>query len=227
MIIQAGSDIPVYTLNYSSRARRIRLSVQPEKVIVTAPENTAKDLINMFVRSRSDWIREKLNLFRSVTAPSSEVIPVNGSDIWLLGEKLKLLVFSPGKKPVVEKGKVLAGEKYFTRVRLQKWLDSQLLKTALPMMEKYSGVLGVAPRRVRLGNAVTRWGSCSSKGVIMINRKLVHAPAFVIDYIVAHEMVHLVHRNHSQRFHRELNRLVVDVESARKWLRYQGAYLLQ
>jgi len=206
MIIQAGSDIPVYTLNYSSRARRIRLSVQPEKVIVTAPENTAKDLINMFVRSRSDWIREKLNLFRSVTAPSSEVIPVNGSDIWLLGEKLKLLVFSPGKKPVVEKGKVLAGEKY---------------------LEKYSGVLGVAPRRVRLGNAVTRWGSCSSKGVIMINRKLVHAPAFVIDYIVAHEMVHLVHRNHSQRFHRELNRLVVDVESARKWLRYQGAYLLQ
>lgn len=214
-------------MNYSSRSRRVRLRVLPGKVVVTAPERTSRKLIDLFVRSRTDWIAEKLALFDSVEAPSPEIIPDNGAALWVFGQKLTLRVIPHRQSPVIKLGNVLTGEKHLSVNELRKWLDSILMKTAVPIIEKYSTALRVSPEKIRLGNARARWGSCSSKGVIMVNRKLVHAPLFVVDYIAAHETAHLVHRNHSAKFHLELSRLGVEVKQARKWLRLQGAFLIQ
>ncbi|WP_280954948.1 M48 family metallopeptidase [Paludibacterium denitrificans] len=84
-----------------------------------------------------------------------------------------------------------------------------------------------APASLALSSARTRWGSCTSAGVIRLNWRLVQAPPDILDYVVAHELAHLVHMNHSAAFWSETARLFPDWQRARLWLKQHGSTLFR
>src|SRR5438105_9283882 len=90
---------------------------------------------------------------------------------------------------------------------------------------RYAADLGVAVKRVSVRDQSSRWGSCSSTGVLSFSWRLILAPPFVLDYLAAHEVCHLVELNHSPRFWRLVKRLYADVERAKVWLDVNGTEL--
>ncbi len=216
-----------YQLRYSRRAKRLRLEVVPGEVRVTAPPGTGISVIEEFVQSREKWVMDKLSDFASISSPCSPAAYTDGSEISVLGKKAILRVAEV--QEFVLRDDILYGCLYRgmdLNRSAGKWLDGQLLSFVNKTVEKYSSP-GLVPSRIRLGNARTRWGSCSPRGVIMINRKLVHAPPEVVEYVAVHELVHLKHRNHSPLFWNTVEQTLGDVKSQRKWLRLQGAFLLR
>jgi len=89
----------------------------------------------------------------------------------------------------------------------------------------YSKATGIRYRRVRISNARKRWGSCSAKGNLNFSWRLALAPLEVIDYVVVHELSHIVHGNHSQRFWALVNKFYPNYKACRKWLRSEGHLL--
>lgn len=109
-----------------------------------------------------------------------------------------------------------------TKEQQQAWL--KLAEEKIPERCKYySEVTGLAPTSVRINNAKTRWGSCGAKGRLNFTWRLILAPVEVIDYVVVHELMHLVERNHSQRFWRRVGEIIPAYQARRRWLRKNGS----
>lgn len=219
-----------YRLRYSRRAKRLRLQVVPGEVWVTAPPGATIAVIDEFIRNRDKWLKDKLACFASVVPPLIPSDYTDGSEVSVFGEKavLQLSETASGIEEFIQRNGVLyaclpAGSNLTSTVR--RWLDKRLLGYVNEIVEEYSR-LGLVSSRIRLGKARTRWGSCSPHGVIMINRRLVHAPLRVVEYVVVHELVHLRHRNHSKKFWKAVEDILGDVKPQKQWLRLQGAYLL-
>ncbi|HLP75919.1 MAG TPA: M48 family metallopeptidase [Candidatus Paceibacterota bacterium] len=88
-----------------------------------------------------------------------------------------------------------------------------------PLVLKFAAMHGLPVRRVTVRNQRSRWGSCSRRGTISLNWRLIQTPAFVRDYVILHELAHLREMNHSPRFWREVERLCPDYRRAEKWLK--------
>ena len=86
--------------------------------------------------------------------------------------------------------------------------------------------LGVTVKSIRMRSQSTRWGSCSSSGTINYNWRLIMAPPFVLDYVAAHEVAHLVEMNHSAAFWATVKRTLPDMERGRAWLKAHGRALM-
>lgn len=90
----------------------------------------------------------------------------------------------------------------------------------------YKCLLGVNYQRIRIGSQRTRWGSCSTRGTISYNWHLILMPEQIMDYVVVHELCHLLEMNHSERFWKKVGELLPDYENRRKWLRENGSHYL-
>ncbi|MCD4847609.1 MAG: M48 family metallopeptidase [Candidatus Aegiribacteria sp.] len=220
-----------YRLRYSRRAKRLSLQVVPGEVRVTAPPGASISVIDQFVRSRTQWLTEKLACFSSIAPPAVPAEFTDGSEVSVFGEKsvLHLSEAASEVEKLIQRNRVLYV--YLLRgsdltLTVRKWLDELLLSHVKGVADEYSH-LGLIPSRIRLGKARTRWGSCSPRGVIMINRRLVHAPLKVVGYVVVHELAHLRNGNHSKKFWEVVESILGDVKEEKQWLRLQGAYLLE
>lgn len=86
----------------------------------------------------------------------------------------------------------------------------------------YAKILQVTFSSITIRNQKTRWGSCSSRGTLSFNWRLMLAPPRILDYVVVHELCHLIHMNHSADFWREVERILPDYKESRKWLKENG-----
>lgn len=86
----------------------------------------------------------------------------------------------------------------------------------------YADMLGVSFERIRIGDQKTKWGSCSGRGTLSFNWRLMLAPPIVLDYVVVHEVCHLLHMNHSKAFWAQVEEVMPDYKQHRKWLRDNG-----
>ena len=102
----------------------------------------------------------------------------------------------------------------------------KLAQQRIPERVKYySELAGLQPRSVRISKAKKRWGSCGSKGTLNFAWRLVLAPLEVIDYVVVHELVHLVERNHGRKFWKKVSEIIPGYKVYRKWLRKNGSLI--
>jgi predicted metal-dependent hydrolase len=106
---------------------------------------------------------------------------------------------------------------------LTRWLKQQALEAFRPRASHYAGVLGLAAPRVALSHAKTQWGVCSESGAIRLSWRLVHLDPALADYVIAHEVAHLVEMNHSRRFWSLLGRLYPGWRVMRERLELAGA----
>ena len=129
--------------------------------------------------------------------------------------------------PTVEDFMLLEGGPHDTLARrLQRWLEQESLRLFAEDAADYCARRQLAPAPVRLSRARKRWGSCSSEGVLRLNWRLVQAPDAIRRSVVAHEVAHLVHFDHSPAFHALLARLYEgDIAQANRWLSAHGREL--
>ena len=193
-----------YKLRYSSRSKRLRIEVVPGEVRVVAPVGSSIYLIDEFVRLKERWITKKIAAFNSTAQTHISALSKDGRVANVLGRLIDV-------PPLDDADDIV------------QWFDGMLMTFLIETQEKYTKLV---PSRIRIGNARTRWGSCSVNGVVMINRKLVHAPSDVVEYVFVHELVHLKHRNHSKAFWNTVRHYLGDVKPQKRWLKLLGAHLL-
>jgi predicted metal-dependent hydrolase len=107
------------------------------------------------------------------------------------------------------------------------WFMARAEEKILPRVAMYAKNLGVIYKEAKIGNGKYRWGSCTPNDNVIFNWRLVKAPMFVIDYVVVHELAHLIENNHTPRFWNIVRTQVSSMEKAKLWLRDNGALLEQ
>lgn len=231
-LTENGEEI-VYSIRRSRRARRLRIVVTLESVEVVAPQRTWRPLIDAFVHANRTWIRGRVEDLRRRVA-SGELHPpprrfVTGERILFRGRRLRLtvepaevssteLVYRSAFHVRVPRHLSSEDREREARACLEEWFDRRICGDAREIVARHSRRLGSTPSGIRIGNQKTLWGSCSSRGVISLNRNLVAAPRRILEYVIVHELAHLRERNHGPAFWRLVESLLPDYRERRAWL---------
>jgi len=205
-------------------ARRMTLRLAPDgsEARVSIPEwGRTSDAVR-FAEQRRDWLAAQL----ARIPPPVRIEP--GCTLTYRGETLRVVWSeSAPRQPVADQGVlVLGGPQAWIEGRLQRWLEAEALRLMQKDLAHYCARAGQAVPRLALSRARRRWGSCSSNGVIRINWRLIMAPDFVRRSVVAHEVAHMTHFDHSPAFHAHLADLfAAPIEPANRWLKVEGRHL--
>jgi predicted metal-dependent hydrolase len=206
-------------------AKRMTLRVDPiaRRVMVNGPWRLSQRDALGFIKANAEWIETRFEALPNA-APF-----VEGARILFRGRPTLLLrkdgrgapVFQDGTEPSLEiSGSAL---RFDARVRtaLKAFAQNDALAYCGPLAQK----LGKKPTGIALRDTRSRWGSCNSAGHIMLSWRLICAPPRVFEYVVAHELAHLIELNHSPRFWAHVETLMPDWKPARAWLKANGASL--
>ena len=112
------------------------------------------------------------------------------------------------------------------RNALVEWYEEHALERLTEKTNRYAGIMGVSPNSISVRDYKSRWGSCSSKGEISYNWRIIIAPHHIVDYVVVHELCHLKHLNHSPTYWRSVKTEIPDYDSCRQWLRIHEGELV-
>ena len=208
------------------RRRTLAISVDAHGLSVSAPLRAPWRDIEAFLRQKERWIVAKMDEWARLPRPAL-VRGASGESLPLFGAAVTLEV-STGRRTVRrEPGRLVVSAPSAHRVArvLVGWLKTQALEALAPRAAHYAGHLDIAAPRVGLSNARTQWGVCTEGGSIRLSWRLVHLEPALADYVVAHEVAHLVELNHSKRFWNLLARLYPDWREARGRLELAGASL--
>ncbi|WP_165395597.1 M48 family metallopeptidase [Acinetobacter junii] len=219
-IIYGGEVVDFEVLESPSRTEKILIKVYADcRVVVSAPLNADDKTIIEAVKQRSRWIYKQLREFREQSRFITPRQYKSGESHFYLGKQYQLKVIHDDTKPTgvkllrgrlevntlnegIENIKSHLNEWYRSRakvifeVRLQRILEQALWVETQP--------------DIRLMTMRTQWGNCSPSGLLTLNPHLVKAPAICIDYVILHELCHLVEHNHSDRFYQLLNQVMPD-----------------
>lgn len=203
-------------------ARRLTLRLAPDgsEVRVSAPRAARSAEVVAFAHAHADWLTGQLARVpqRATLAPGAAV-PFRGEQLTIVHEPSAL------RRPQLDDGTlVLGGTAESIAPRLRRWLESEARRLMTHDLAEYTVRAGltVTPP-LSLSNARRRWGSCSARGNIRLNWRLIMAPDAVRRSVVAHEVAHLVHFDHSPQFHALLGDLFEgDLSAANRWLKREG-----
>jgi len=207
------------------RARRYLLRLRPDGTArVTIPRGGTQTEARRFVERNVNWLEEQFK--RQASRPSIQ--PANwqiGSEILFRGELVRLE--SPSAGEVGFCGEILKVDRSATDLRPMVELHLRRLATQeLPArLMELAGTHGLKVQRVSIRNQKSRWGSCSRRGTISLNWRLIQTPETVRDYICLHELAHLRHMNHSTRFWQEVERLCPNYRESEKWLKSHRGFI--
>jgi len=221
----AGEMLPVTFLR-SARARRVSLRVDParRRIVLTAPLRMSRSQAVAFAEAQAGWIAARLKRL-----PARQPF-VDGAEVPLAGTPHRIRHRPQARGTVWVEGSEIhvAGRAEHLPRRLREWLAAEARRRIVPLALAKARRVERTVKRVSLRDSRSRWGSCGPDGGLSFSWRLILAPPDVLDYLVAHEVAHLVHMNHSPRFWalaRELCDGPMDVPHA--WLKANGERLLQ
>lgn len=238
-IAVGGETIP-YELRHSRRARRLRIVVTPGRVEVVVPRRVSERQARAFVASKAGWLYRHTEALRNGGPPALPARYDDGAALVVRGRELRLAVepadvgrTSPVRTDLEAGVLRLQVPEPLDPVRreaaarraVHRWIDRSLLAAAESLSVHYREALGAAPAAFRIRQQKTLWGSCGRDGVIRLNRRLAAAPVEVFEYVVVHELCHLVETGHGPRYWRLVARLLPGYEAPRGWLKRNGVAL--
>ncbi len=211
------------TMRLNPRARRLIVKVHPStgEISVTAPSQRSLDRALDFAQGEAPWIARQL---ARVPAP---VVLAPGARLPFRGREHAIVRSEGGPvwhDPDAAVLRVSGRDEHVPR-RLVDFLKKESRRILAERSRDYSGRIGAAVGRVTTRDTSSRWGSCSASKNISFCWRLILAPDFVLDYVVAHEVAHLREMNHGPRFWRIVRSLVADIETPQIWLRQHGTAL--
>lgn len=196
-----------YRRRHNARRYILRLNENGDGGCVTIPRSGSWDEARRFARRNVPWLEERLQRWRE---KSKGALPEN--QILFRGEPIAMETFA-----------ALFPDKQGNPVKAILW---ELAWNELPLrVNELASEHGLTVKRVTVRDQRSRWGSCSVKGVISLNWRLVQAPDFVRDYIIVHELMHLREMNHSNRFWNHVYAAFPRTNEAERWLKFHGTLL--
>ena len=205
-----------------SKRRTLSLSINENaELIVRAPNQISNKRIEEFIIEKSKWINKNKNLMQSRINEMND----SDSDYLFLGNIYPLIKVNEDPNKID-----FNGTEFITSIEnqdkfkssLKSWYKIKFKEIAIPRLNYFSDKYNLKINQVRFKNQKTLWGSCSSKNNINLNYLLVMAPMLVIDYVIIHELVHTVHKNHSENFWNAVEAIMPDYKKAKKWLNKNG-----
>lgn len=219
--LQLEGEIVAYLLQ-RGRRRALSLTVDTEGLHVAAPAGAPIASVEAFIRANSKWVKRKLGewmRYRDTLPPPWRI----GDDLPFLGDVLHTR-FAPAVRGARRVGDCLEiGPSPANAVQI--WLQEQALPLFTQRIALYAGRIGVATPSLGLSNAQTRWGTCTETGRVTLNWRLAYFRLAVIDYVVVHELAHLIEMNHSRHFWALLGRHLPDYPVAKAELRARARQL--
>jgi len=212
---------------HNHRARRYLLRLRPDgSVRLTIPRRGSVIEGRRFAERNVEWLARQLErLSAHPVKPKQWLV---GTEILFRGESVKLEAGVNGESGNIQFGgeavKVNDHEANL-RPAIERHLWRMAAKELPPRVLEYARLHQLPVRRISVRNQKSRWGSCSRRGTISLNWRLIQTPAFVRDYILIHEIMHLQEMNHSSRFWREVERACPDYETAERWLKQHSTLL--
>jgi predicted metal-dependent hydrolase len=215
-------------------ARRFTLRVRAatRDVVLTLPPRSTVASAKSFAERHAEWIGARLD---RLPAPkhfgAGEAVPLRGvlhkiahrpttrGTVWIEAPAAD----STDAMPLL----CVSGDTPHVARRVQDFLMKEARRDLEQAVMRHSAKIGVQPRKLTLRDTISRWGSCSSTGSLNFSWRLIMAPGFVLDYLAAHEVAHLIHMDHSAPFWKVATRLSPDVDRAEAWLKANGASLLR
>ncbi len=205
----------------NERARRMILRLKGDGVVVTLPPRASERAGLEFAATHAAWIRRQL-AGRPDPRPFAHgaVVPLRG-----IPHRIEQAAVRRGGIVIVDEGEprlmVAADAPHIAR-RVSDWLKAEARRDLGDASLRHAAAMATRYRRLTLRDPAGRWGSCTATGHLSYSWRLILAPAFVLDYVAAHEVAHLIEMNHSARFWRLVRAHAPHAEEARRWLKVHG-----
>jgi len=218
----------------SSKRNSVAIKISKGTVYVMVPESLNKTIIETLVANKSRWIKEKLARQREVIAVkpkefiTGDVFSYLGKEYVLnieSGNSYSLTLHKDDYNFVISVIDKTTDNSKMIKQLLVKWYKQQAQLIMIEKTEHYAKIIGVSPSSVVIKAFKSRWGSCSIKSVIQYNWKIIMAPEPVIDYLVVHELSHILHHNHSPAFWKTVGAYCPAYKEQGAWLKLNGARL--
>jgi predicted metal-dependent hydrolase len=228
-----------YEIRRGKRKKTIALLVQPNtSVIVLSPQFLSEVKIKQIVLKKAKWIIQKQDKIKKIRVDIPKKEFVSGESFPYLGRQYRLKITRAdtgenapykliGGRFVIEidrksEDKNLSGH---VRKKLAEWYRARAEEKIYERICKYAELLGKYPKKIMIRDQQRRWGSCSHSGILRYNWKIIMAPLSVLDYVIVHELCHLIFKNHSEKFWNKLGSIVPDYKKKRQWLK-ENSFLL-
>lgn len=204
--IQFGSRSIDYAISFSER-KTLGITITPDMhVLVKAPLNTSIDKIKVKVKNKAPWIIKQQSYFLSFHPKTPARKYVSGETHLYLGRQYLLKVTKSNKNEVKYKGRyieVLTNRKEKAEELAKQWYRKKakikFAEIAEPLIQKFKKY-NIEITGLYIQDMPTRWGSCTPKGKIILNPELMKAPKPCIEYVIIHELCHLVYHDHTKKF---------------------------
>ena len=207
-----------------SKRKTLSLSINENAdLVVRAPHRVSFDEIQKFISEKSAWIDNKQTLIKA-QLEDNENQNSSGQCLYL-GSLYPLKIDNNSIEPISFNGQMFTitnVNRERINLPLKSWYKKRFIEVALPRLSYFSDKHELKVKQVRVKEQKTLWGSCSSKNNINLNYLLIMAPMKVIDYVIVHELVHTIHKNHSSKFWQKVETIMPNYKDARKWLKENG-----
>mgnify|MGYP003625567267 CR=1 FL=1 len=215
----------------TDRRKSADIRVEDGAVSAVVPINTSAEKIDQLLAAKRRWIKEKITLHREMTPVISKRY-VSGEAFSYLGRNYRLKVETGNFAPVkLRNGRLVVTvpsgteQPHMVRNALVRWYKRQAEQKLTEKVNRFAPLVGVEPAGVGIRTFKSRWGSCTSKGKLEFNWQILIAPNRMVDYVVIHELCHLIRHDHSPAFWKEMSRCMPGYESCRVWLKENAARL--
>lgn len=213
-----------------SRRKTLTITVERDRsVLVTAPEGTTHERIRQVVESRKLWIYEKTRHAQKFSplphAPGKEL--VTGESLPYLGRYYRIELVNGGDGIEFAQKFIVPRSLAKNPPVFRRWFMDRAEEKILPRVARHAKNLGVSFKEAKIGDSKFRWGSCTPNDNVIFNWRLIKAPMFVIDYVIVHELAHLLEQNHTPRFWNIVRTQTPTMEKAKDWLQKCGELLEQ
>lgn len=236
--VQYGHTRIRFRVQRSPRRKQVSLVVERShrRLLVLAPVDVEVARLRALVRQRGAWVLAKLRHVRDAEVPATAHEFVSGEGFSYLGRSFRLRVReAAAPEParldgawlvVTVRHLGLAARRQAVRAAVIAWFKARAAERLPERLTRFVARLERSQPRLLLRDQARRWGSCSSNAELRLNWRIVQAPMRLVDYVVAHEAVHLVHRNHTAAYWSALAKLIPEVDARRAELRLRGSALV-
>ena len=206
------------------RSKRKTLSLtinENAELIIRAPKRLSIEKIQDFINEKESWINRKKRLIEN----QIKDVTSNHNKLLYLGNLFPINVEQNASKELFFTGEEFIAnsiEPDSLSLSIKKWYKNKFKEIALPRVAYFANKHNLMVNQVRIKNQKTMWGSCSSKNNINLNYLLLMAPMGVIDYVIVHELVHTIHRNHSTDFWDSVELIMPEFQEHKRWLKKNG-----
>ena len=217
----------------TKRKKTISMRVKDNKLIIKAPRTVSRKNLDEVIQRKQKWIKQRAILdFEEQNLRNRKFI--DNENFYFRGNQYRLSLILGIKEEVKIVGGLLlvtckddrSIDRKNVRSLIKDFYVSESVKILNTRTNKFAKKMKVKPMGITVKNYVSKWGSCTSKNKISYNWRIIMAPNCIVDYLIIHELCHIIEHNHSKNFWHHVGTYCEDFQEKRKWLRENGHKLV-